>query len=380
MKLLLSIFVIIVAIATAIFYDDIATSEYMRGILRPATFTINSFSKTLGFTSRNISAMATNSKFIGLPVIPPEDPSLNATNPKLRGIQKVFEAIEQSEGAGATVRRSIGTPRLRNFTPFLMLDHFSVGVGAGFPDHPHRGQETITYLLSGAVDHEDFAGHKGTIETGDLQFMTAGRGIVHAEMPHDNGDGSPNVGMQLWVDLPKDLKACEPRYRDLKAKEIPVAHADDGKVTVKVISGRSYGVDSVQELAYTPVWLLDITIQPGGKIVQPLPAGWNSFAYTLEGKVTFDTGATSQEVPQYHNVVLEQKGDQIIAQVPSDAEGAARFILVAGMPLDQPVVQYGPFVLTDPSQVRQALMDYSSHSNGFELAEGWASEIGKVMG
>ena len=324
--------------------------------------------------------MASNSTFKGLPVIPPEDPSLNAANPKTRGIQQVLLAREQAEGAGATVRRSIGTPKLRNFSPFLMLDHFNIGVGAGFPDHPHRGQETVTYLLSGAVDHEDFAGNKGTIESGDLQFMTAGRGIVHAEMPHDNGDGSSNVGMQLWVDLPKDLKSCEPRYRDLKAKEIPTAEIDDGKVTVKVISGRTHDVDSVQELAYTPVWLLDVTIRPGGKIVQRLPAGWNAFAYTLEGTTVFDTGATTQEVAQYHNAVFEQKGDQVIAQVPADAKEASRFILVAGLPLDQPIVQYGPFVLTDASQVRQAMMDYSMHQNGFERAEGWASEIGKVMG
>ncbi|KXL46970.1 hypothetical protein M433DRAFT_64840 [Acidomyces richmondensis BFW] len=323
--------------------------------------------------------MSPSSTFVGLPVIPADDPSLNAVNPKPRAIRTVFEAIEQSEGAGATVRRSIGTPKLRNFTPFLMLDHFNVAVGAGFPDHPHRGQETITYLLKGAVDHEDFAGNKGTIETGDLQFMTAGRGIVHAEMPHDNGDGSSNVGMQLWVDLPKDLKNCEPRYRDLKAAEIPTVVADDGKVTIKVISGRSQGVDSLQELAYTPVWLLDVTIRPGGRLVQPLPNGWNAFAYSLEGTTTWDTGVTTQQVPQYHNTVFEQKGDQVIASVSPDATEAARFILVAGMPLDQNIVQYGPFVLTDPSQVRQAMFDYSTYTNGFERAKNWASEIGKVM-
>ncbi|CAK3891362.1 Hypothetical predicted protein [Lecanosticta acicola] len=138
-----------------------------------------------------------------------------------------------------------------------------------------------------------------------------------------------------------DLKACEPRYRDLKAKQIPVATADDGKVTIKVISGRSHGVDSVQELAYTPVWLLDVTIQPGGRLVQPLPAGWNSFAYTLQGKVVWNTGATSQEVPQYHNTVFEQKGDQVIAEVSPDQKNPSRCILVAGLPLDQPIVQYG---------------------------------------
>ncbi|KAK5131857.1 hypothetical protein LTR08_000524 [Meristemomyces frigidus] len=323
--------------------------------------------------------MAPSSTFVGLPVIPPNDPSLEATFPKPRAIRTVFEAIEQAEGAGATVRRSIGTPKLRNFTPFLMLDHFTIAVGAGFPDHPHRGQETITYLLSGAVDHEDFAGNKGTIETGDLQFMTAGKGIVHAEMPHDNGDGSSNIGMQLWVDLPKSLKSCEPRYRDLKASEIPVAKSEDGKVVVKVISGRSYGVDSLQELAYTPVWLLDVSIQPGGKLVQPLPASWNAFAYILEGTATFETGATTQQVPRYHNTVFEQQGDQVVASVPAGAKEAARLILVAGLPLDQKIVQYGPFVLTEPSQVRQAMFDYQTFSNGFERARDWASDIGKAM-
>jgi len=364
------------AIILAVFVQYRDVIEYMRPFVRLGT--VNTATKSLR-SNKTLSRMAPSSSFVGLPVIPAEDPSLNAANPKPRGIQTVFEAIEQSEGAGATVRRSIGTPKLRNFTPFLMLDHFNVAVGAGFPDHPHRGQETITYLLKGAVDHEDFAGHKGTIETGDLQFMTAGRGIVHAEMPHDNGDGSSNIGMQLWVDLPKDLKNCEPRYRDLKAAEIPTAVADDGKVTIKVISGRSQGVDSLQELAYTPVWLFDVTIRPGGRLVQPLPTGWNAFAYTLEGTTTWDTGVTTQQVPQYHNTVFEQKGDQVIASVPADAHGAARFILVAGMPLDQNIVQYGPFVLTEPGQVRQAMFDYSTYTNGFERAKDWASEIGKAM-
>ena len=208
-----------------------------------------------------------------------------------------------------------------------MLDHFSVSPGAGFPDHPHRGQETITYLLKGAVDHEDFAGNKGTIETGDLQFMTAGRGIMHAEMPRQNPDGSANVGLQLWVDLPKHLKKTEPRYRDLRAKEIPTADTDDGKVHVKVISGQSHGVDSVKELAYTPVWLLDVEVKPDGKFAQNIPKGWNAFLYTLEGTTTFASGpgSASQVVPQYHNVVFEQEGDTIVAEVDKNAKENSRF-------------------------------------------------------
>ncbi|KAL9595143.1 MAG: hypothetical protein Q9179_005096 [Wetmoreana sp. 5 TL-2023] len=242
-----------------------------------------------------------------------------------RPIHKAFLAVKQSEGMGARVRRSIGTRALRNFSPFLMLDHFSVSPGVGFPDHPHRGQETITYMLSGVVDHEDFAGNKGTIEEGDLQFMTAGRGIVHSEMPRPNKDGRPAVGMQLWVDLPEKLKLVEPRYRDLRAKEIPTINVDDGKVTVKIISGKSHGIDSVKDLAYTPVYIFDITIRPGGKVSQELPAGWNAFAYTLEGSTSFGQNQDQTTVGQYHNVVFEQKGDSIVAEVADDAKENGRF-------------------------------------------------------
>ena len=156
-------------------------------------------------------------------------------------------------------------------------------------------------------------------------------------MPAPNTDGSPNVGLQLWVDLPKELKYVEPRYRDLLAKEIPSVDLDDGKVHVKVISGQSHGVDSVKELAYTPVWLLDIEIKPGGKIEQPLPVNWSAFAYSLEGTVTFGEGSAAKTIPQYHNTVFEQKGDKIVASVEEGAPGPARFVLVAGLPHDHKV-------------------------------------------
>lgn len=320
-----------------------------------------------------------STKFVGLPVIPPNDPSLGASNPIPRKISTSFLARETAEGAGATVRRSIGTPKLRNFSPFLMLDHAFVSPGAGFPDHPHRGQETITYVLHGAIDHEDFAGNKGTIQTGDLQFMTAGRGIVHAEMPRESEDGSAIVGLQLWVDLPTELKMCEPRYRDLRASEIPEVEADDGKVKVKVISGRSYGVDSLKELAYTPVWLLDVTVKPGGKITQNLPSSWNAFVYTLEGEIAFGAGKDQQMVSKWHNVVFEREGDAIIAEVPEGSREDGRFILIAGTPLDQNIVQHGPFVLNSKDEILQAIFDYQTSSNGFERARDWESSIGKAL-
>ena len=330
------------------------------------TYKSSSILQTLQFLSNTINTPSTNTSTTMTSLLP-------------RAIRTTFLALEQSEGAGARVRRSIGTAKLRNLSPFLMLDHFTIGPGAGFPDHPHRGQETITYLLSGGVDHEDFAGNKGTIGPGDLQFMTAGRGIMHAEMPRQNPDGSANEGMQLWVDLPEKLKTVEPRYRDLRAAEIPQVHADDGKVDVKVISGRSQGTDSVRDLAYTPVWIFDVLIRPGGKLVQELPQKWNAFAYTLTGTTKFGAGKDARKVERFHNVVFDQAGDAVTAEVDADAKGESRFMLIAGLPLDQKVVQYGPFVLNSQEQVYQAMLDFQSHENGFERAKGWRSEIGKSM-
>ncbi|KAF2153341.1 pirin-like protein-like protein Prn3 [Myriangium duriaei CBS 260.36] len=327
-------------------------------------------------SSTMVTAAPKSTPFHGLPVIPP---SLSSPSTTPRKIHKVFEAVEQAEGAGARVRRSVGSPQLRRLSPFLMLDHFSIAPGAGFPDHPHRGQETITYLLSGGVEHEDFAGHRGIIGPGDLQFMTAGRGIVHAEMPVENKDGSSNVGLQLWVDLPEKLKDCEPRYRDLKGEEVPLARSEDGKVEVKVISGRAYGTDSVADLAYTPVWLLDVTVRPGGTFAQPIPYRWNGFIYTLSGTATFGSSPDARVVGPYHNVVLEQEGDAVVVGVDAGADEEARFVLVAGSPLDQEIVQYGPFVGTKREDIHKAIFDYQSFANGFERAKGWESEIGKRM-
>jgi len=210
-----------------------------------------------------------------------------------------------------------------------MLDHFAIARGAGFPDHPHRGQETVTYLLEGAVDHEDFAGNSGTLYPGGLQFMTAGKGIMHAEMPRHDSEKGGSVdfvrGMQLWVDLPEQLKMCEPRYRDLAGEEIPEVSVDGGRVRVKVISGRSHGVDSVQELAYTPVWLLDVSVSPGGRLEQRLPRGWNAFAYMLSGEAVFGSGEEKRVVGKWHNVVFEQEGDFVEVKVDESAGEAAQF-------------------------------------------------------
>ncbi|KAA8902624.1 hypothetical protein TRICI_005842 [Trichomonascus ciferrii] len=283
-----------------------------------------------------------------------------------RRISKHFLAHVQPEGAGARVRRSIGTPSAKNLTPFLMLDHL-VSTGGGFPDHPHRGQETVTYVLKGNVDHEDFTGSKGTIGPGDLQFMTAGRGIVHAEMPRKDDQGRDPEIMQLWVDLPKHLKDCEPRYRDLMAKEVPIAKPSD-EVEIKVISGESHGVKSVQDLAYTPVVFYDYNVKAGAKAVQPVPEDFNVFLYILNGSITIN----GETIPEHHSVIFEDSGNSINIE----ADESARFILVGGKRLDQPVVQFGPFVETSQQRIMAAFRDYQTGKNGFERSVGWSSEIG----
>ncbi|KAF5101127.1 hypothetical protein DV451_002313 [Geotrichum candidum] len=289
-----------------------------------------------------------------------------------RAISKIATAFEQSEGVGARVRRSIGTATVRNFTPFLMLDHFKVSPDAGFPDHPHRGQETITYMIDGFFDHEDFTGSRGTLGPGDLQFMTAGRGIVHAEIPAPNNSVE---GLQLWVDLPTELKECEPRYRDLRAKEVPVAEPND-KVKIKVISGRSHGIDSVKDLAYTPMWFFDVSMKPGSHIQQEIPTDFNVFLYIMKGSATIE----GKKISQYQNVFFDTKGDGLEISVPEDAEGEAQFAIIGGKILNQPIVQHGPFVETSKERIYKAFMDYQTHSNGFERADGWSSEISKRGG
>ncbi|KAG5660818.1 hypothetical protein KAF25_002461 [Fusarium avenaceum] len=295
--------------------------------------------------------------------------------PELRAISKIFTALEQAEGAGARVRRSIGSRFQRNLSPFLMFDHMNGSNGAGFPDHPHRGQETVSYILAGSVEHEDFVGNKGVLHAGDLQFMTAGRGIMHSEQPLPDPDGKPGAGFQLWVDLPKHLKMCEPRYRDLRAKEIPHAHIDNGKVLVKVISGQSGNIDGVKDLAYTPVWYLDVEIQPGGALVQALTQGWNAFSYVFEGSANFESEpGVSTKVDQYGTVIYKTEGDAIAIQVPENAPRSARVLIIAGQILDQPIVQHGPFVSTSAEGIRQAVEDFYENKNGFERAKGWQSE------
>ncbi|QLL35080.1 hypothetical protein HG536_0H04560 [Torulaspora globosa] len=286
----------------------------------------------------------------------------------LRSIVKHFVASQQAEGVGATVRRSIGSMQMRRFSPFLMLDHFTVSPPAGFPDHPHHGQETITYVLGGMIAHEDFSGAKGILSPGDLQFMTAGKAIVHSEIPVKMDSGEPAVGLQLWVDLPQKLKNCEPRYRNLRSKETPVVRPSEN-LEVRVISGNSYGVESVRDLAYTPVHFYHyITSKEGTPFTQNFPRDFNAFMYVMKGSVAIG----DQVFPQFSTVFFNNDGDAIAGvSATKDAE----FALIGGEILDQDVVQHGPFVETDRERLLEVFKNYQYSINGFERARDWRSSI-----
>ncbi|GAB5584433.1 pirin isoform X1 [Prionailurus iriomotensis] len=278
---------------------------------------------------------------------------------------------EQSEGVGARVRRSIGRPELKNLDPFLLFDEFKGGRPGGFPDHPHRGFETVSYLLEGgSMAHEDFCGHVGQMNPGDLQadalnlseegweafgipekasamvtWMTAGRGILHAEMPCSE---EPAHGLQLWVNLRSSEKMVEPQYQELKSKEIPKPSKDG--VTVAVISGEALGIKS-KIYTRTPTLYLDFKLDHGAKHSQPIPKGWTSFIYTISGNVYIGPDDAQQKIEPHHTAVLGE-GDSVQVQ------------------------NRGPFVMNTNEEISQAILDFRNAKNGFERAKTWKSKIG----
>jgi len=280
-------------------------------------------------------------------------------------VSKVVLSKWQSEGRGARVRRSIGRQELRNLDPFLLLDEFegSSAEGAGFPDHPHRGFETVSYLLEGEFTHEDFAGNKGVLRPGDLQWMTAGRGIVHSEMPGWNR----TRGLQLWVNLAAEFKMVEPAYQELSCNQIP--EANENGVKVKVIAGQSMGVNS-QVRTRTPTTYLDFKFQPGAKMRQDVENGWTTFVYILEGKFKFD-----DKIIEAHNTVLfTPEGDHL--EMENVGTDIGHLVMIAGRPIGEPIAQHGPFVMNTKQEIMQAIEDYQMSKNGFEKARTWKSVEG----
>lgn len=291
----------------------------------------------------------------------------------LRGIAKIVNSRLKVEGTGAKVHRSLGIYQQRKFNPFLLVDHFSSSGNSGFPAHPHKGHETITYVLQGAIAHEDFTGAKGILYQGDLQFMTAGKGIMHSEMPITTKDGLPTTALQLWVDLPKDKRDMKPRYRDLREWEVPNVTADKGKVSVNVISGKSYGVESIKELAYIPIDYFHFKVKSGGQFKQDLKPDFNYFLYVIRGNTLELNGDT--KIEQFQNAYFEESGDYITGRNNSETNEEVEFALIGGKRLDQEAYVFGTFVADSDENVKQGLLDYKNTTNGFERVKTWKSVI-----
>ena len=267
-----------------------------------------------------------------------------------RNIKYLVEGIQTSDGAGVNLTRIIGSPELNMLDPFLLLDEFGSDNPndyiAGFPPHPHRGFETITYMLNGKFTHEDTAGNKGHLSDGGVQWMTAGKGVIHSEMPEQT-EGLVR-GFQLWFNLPKEKKMIEPAYHDIQSDQIPVVEFEGGRV--KVISGTFQGTTGPGR-PHTGMRYLDIHLDSKQDITVPIANDWNGFVYVYEGSISANIG-----VPKGHLAVLDTKDDFLCS---SSVENT-RLILVAGEPLNEPVARGGPFVMNTKGEVLQAFEDYQS--------------------
>jgi redox-sensitive bicupin YhaK (pirin superfamily) len=278
-----------------------------------------------------------------------------------RTLQRVIESVATSDGAGVKLRRSLGQSQAMRLDPFLMLDEFSSDNPgdyiAGFPAHPHRGFETVTYMLDGHMRHEDHLGNVGELMSGGVQWMTAGRGIVHSEMPQQ--EQGRMRGFQLWINLPAKEKMKAAGYRDIQAGDIP-AVALSGGGRVKVIAGT---VDTdgqsvagpIQGLSTEPLYF-DVELPAGASFSHPLKSGHNAFVYAYEGSLNIGSGDAARALGTQSAGILSD-GDRV--EISAGAEGA-RFIVLAGRPLREPVVQYGPFVMNTVEEIEQAIMDFQT--------------------
>jgi redox-sensitive bicupin YhaK (pirin superfamily) len=288
-----------------------------------------------------------------------------------RELRRTIESVATSDGAGVKLRRSLGSVRGLYLDPFLMLDEFSSDAAAdyiaGFPSHPHRGFEAVTYMLDGHMRHEDHLGHRGELTSGGVQWMTAGRGIIHSEMPQQ--DRGRMRGFQLWINLPRREKMKPAKYRDIAAREIPVVELPAGG-HVKVIAG-TITVDGhevagpIQGLTTDPTYL-DVELAVGAAFRHSLPRDYTAFVYAFEGSVAIGPEGRSQTLA-IQRAGLTSEGEEILLH-GSDQGGRA--LLIAGRPLREPVVQYGPFVMNTREEVEQAVLDYRNGTLTDAHAEG----------
>jgi quercetin 2,3-dioxygenase len=282
----------------------------------------------------------------------------------VREADKVLSSHRQLEGAGFIVRRPLPAPGLSALDPFLLIDEmgpieYKPGEAVGAPDHPHRGFETVTYMLEGEVLHEDSAGHKGTIKPGGVQWMTAGGGIIHSETPSPAvlEQGGRAHGFQIWVNLPARLKMTRPRYQELDAEQIPTASSRDGLAKVKVIAGEALGVRAAIA-THTPIVYQDWSLEPGADVSVALDAAQRVLVYVFQGSAL--VGDSGRRVEDGQLAVLGA-GDTV--RLRGGLENG-RLLLLAGVPLGEPVARYGPFVMNSEQELRQAFQDYQSGRMG----------------
>jgi quercetin 2,3-dioxygenase len=286
------------------------------------------------------------------------------TTTATRAVARIFTAPRASDGDGVELRRAFPGGALMEFDPFLLLDQMgpmqvAPGKARGFPPHPHRGFETVTYLLSGEMQHRDSWGNHGLLRPGDVQWMTAGSGLVHSELPGEAllRDGGKLLGFQLWINLPRQDKMIPPRYQDTPSARIPVARNAAGTVTAKVIAGSAMGVPGVIETRI-PILYLHLTLAPGAQFAQPVPPGHNAFAYIVEGQAAFDGRKASAS----HVVLFAPEGDSVDVTNPGPAP--ASLLLIAGEPIGEPVARYGPFVMNTRDELVQAVEDFRNGKMG----------------
>ena len=273
-----------------------------------------------------------------------------------RRVVRVIRGRETSEGAGVRLRRTLGGPEIDHLDPFLLLDEFKSDDKddyiAGFPDHPHRGFETVTYMLAGSMRHRDSRGNQGDLTAGSVQWMTAGRGIVHSEMPRQ--EHGLMWGFQLWVNLPAAEKMREPRYQDIPPERVPEVEPSRG-VKVRVVAGRSGGVEGPVAGIVTGPLYLDVSLAAGASLEQEVPAGHNAFAYVFEGEAGIGPAEeTPTRVAAGHLAVLGE-GDACVARA---GERGARALVVAARPIGEPVARHGPFVMNTREEILQAIADF----------------------
>ena len=297
------------------------------------------------------------------------DSDYSVNNKSIRSVLQIIKSETTQDGEGVTLKRSFPNSFISEFDPFLLLDEIGPtdikpGKQKGFPNHPHRGFETVTYLLEGKFEHKDSQGHIGTISAGDVQWMTAGSGVIHSEMPEKefSKNGGRLHGFQLWVNLPKRNKMMKPRYQEMSQSKIPTGTTENGNVTVKVIAGESLGAKAVID-TITPIIYLHFKLEPGSRIIQPVPKNYNVFAYVIKGKGAFEQN-NNKMVEKGNLIIFEKDGKAAYIQAIDDSQMPLELLLIGGIPLREPIARYGPFVMNTQQEIYQALEDYRNGKLG----------------